>query len=359
MIAHDDEPRWQTWRRRARTIPLLFCLALLALATLPVSAALAILVAPLERRRGATLRCVGFFTSYLFGEMLFLMLAFGQWVAARPWTPAGALRLARWTEWLCNAWFGLLHASGQLFFELRIEVTGLEALDGGGPLIMMLRHCSMGDTPLAPVYLGRHQGLRLRLVAKHELLGDPLLDVLGGRMRSCFVRRGSSNTAHEVEAVCALLDALGPRDAVVIYPEGTRFSPANRRARSIGWPATSIRRCSPVRAGCGTCYRRGWAAPSRYSNAIPAPMCCSASMSATRAPSASAICSRDAPSDSTSRCTFAACRSLTSRRGAMRSRVGSSRSGRSWTTGSMSDWAACSRGSRRFLLRCPDPAEAC
>ncbi len=232
MIAHDDEPRWQTWRRRARTIPLLFCLALLALATLPVSAALAILVAPLERRRGATLRCVGFFTSYLFGEMLFLMLAFGQWVAARPWTPAGALRLARWTEWLCNAWFGLLHASGQLFFELRIEVTGLEALDGGGPLIMMLRHCSMGDTPLAPVYLGRHQGLRLRLVAKHELLGDPLLDVLGGRMRSCFVRRGSSNTAHEVEAVCTLLDALGPRDAVVIYPEGTRFSPG-KQARAL------------------------------------------------------------------------------------------------------------------------------
>src|SRR5215475_10249513 len=118
-IARLDE-RWiETWRRRALSIPVVFLLGLTALAILPITAGLAALAAPFERHHGAKLRCVGFFTTYLAGEMLFLTIAFGQWLAARPWTTARRARLEKWTRWLGDSWGGLLHASGRLFFSLR------------------------------------------------------------------------------------------------------------------------------------------------------------------------------------------------------------------------------------------------
>jgi 1-acyl-sn-glycerol-3-phosphate acyltransferase len=226
------EPWPMTWRRRAVTIPVVFLVGLVVLATLPLWVLLAIAAAPFEPRRWAALRSVGFFTTYLVGEMLFLTLAFGQWIAAGPWTRAGAERLGRWTDWLGDAWGATLHACGRIWFGLTVDVRGLEALDEGGPLLVLLRHASIGDTPLAPVYLARHAGLRLRYVAKSELRNDPIFDVIGSRTRSAFVERGSAHAAREIEAVCALLDELGPRDAIVIYPEGTRFS-TEKRARVL------------------------------------------------------------------------------------------------------------------------------
>src|SRR5262249_12803787 len=50
------------------------------------------------------------------------------------------------------------------------------------------------------------------------------LDIVGNRLPNLFVRRQPSDKY----IVPALLEDLGPTDGVLIYPEGTRFTPVKR-----------------------------------------------------------------------------------------------------------------------------------
>ena len=222
------DPWTETWRRRAVTIPLFCLLAVLLLGLSPLVVLLGLAVAPFEKRRLAKLRFMVFLGGYFIGEALFLLLAGLQWLLLGAWTAAGKARLSRATESLANAWGRVLFRLGKLSFDIQISVAGLEALEQPGPLIVLLRHASLGDTPLGPVYLGHHFGFRLRYVVKRELINDPVFDVIGSRLGSCFVRRGSKNGGREVEAVCAQLSQMSPRDAIILYPEGTRYSEDKR-----------------------------------------------------------------------------------------------------------------------------------
>jgi 1-acyl-sn-glycerol-3-phosphate acyltransferase len=67
---------------------------------------------------------------------------------------------------------------------------------------------------------------------KRELRWDPAIDIIGHRLPTAFVHRGTHDHARQIALVEHLLDDLGPGDAVVIFPEGTRYSPA-KRARVI------------------------------------------------------------------------------------------------------------------------------
>ena len=91
-----------------------------------------------------------------------------------------------------------------------------------------MRHASTGDTLLASALVGRPHAVRLRYVLKRELLWDPCLDVVGQRLPHVFVDRFSGDTLREVERVQAVARDVSPRDGVLIYPEGTRFSEAKR-----------------------------------------------------------------------------------------------------------------------------------
>ena len=67
---------------------------------------------------------------------------------------------------------------------------------------------------------------------KRELLWDPCLDVVGQRLPNVFVRRGSTDAAREVAQIARLAEDIGRGEGVLIYPEGTRFTPA-KRARAL------------------------------------------------------------------------------------------------------------------------------
>ena len=71
---------------------------------------------------------------------------------------------------------------------------------------------------------------RLRYVLKRELLWDPCLDIVGHRLPNCFIERGAKISAPEIERIRGLAQDLGPTDGVLIYPEGTRFTPERREA---------------------------------------------------------------------------------------------------------------------------------
>jgi 1-acyl-sn-glycerol-3-phosphate acyltransferase len=109
-------------------------------------------------------------------------------------------------------------------FGFRVDVAG-EDVVGHGPLLVLMRHASVADTPLPVVLLSVRHGLRMRYVLKRELLWDPCLDLVGHRIPNVFVRRGSDDGAREVAQVTKLARGLGRRDGILIYPEGTRFTP--------------------------------------------------------------------------------------------------------------------------------------
>jgi 1-acyl-sn-glycerol-3-phosphate acyltransferase len=215
------------WGRRALTIPLYVGLAGAVLALVPLLL-LPALASDLVRRVPLVgVRCVLVFALYLSCEALGLVAAFGLWVAA-------AVAPARFLDWnfaLQRVWARTLFAGAARVFGLRIEVGG-DAAVGRGPLLVFVRHASVADTLLPAVFLaGRHR-IRLRWVMKRDLLWDPCLDVVGQRLQNVFVRRGSADGAREVARVARLAEDIGPGEGVLIYPEGTRFTPA-KRARAL------------------------------------------------------------------------------------------------------------------------------
>jgi len=90
-----------------------------------------------------------------------------------------------------------------------------------------VRHTSFADAVIAALLISARYKIRLRYVMKRQLLWDPCLDIVGHRLRNYFVTRTDASSA-EIEAVGRLAEDLNAREGVLIYPEGTRFTPAKR-----------------------------------------------------------------------------------------------------------------------------------
>lgn len=172
-------------------------------------------------RRAALGACL-FCSWYLLCEVWGVASSAGAWLRhARD--PAGLV--AHGYE-LQRRWVVALFEGARKLLGIRMEASG-DACLATGPVIIMIRHATVIDT-LIPTLLGsdRH-GLRLRFVLKRELLWDPCLDIVGTRLPNYFARRGGG-AERELAGVRALATGLGPRDGLLIYPEGTRFTAAKR-----------------------------------------------------------------------------------------------------------------------------------
>ena len=66
---------------------------------------------------------------------------------------------------------------------------------------------------------------------KRELLSDPCIDIGGKRLPNFFVRRDTGEQT-ERDTVRRLAEGIGTGEGVLLYPEGTRFTP-ERRLRAI------------------------------------------------------------------------------------------------------------------------------
>ncbi|HET9172723.1 MAG TPA: 1-acyl-sn-glycerol-3-phosphate acyltransferase [Actinospica sp.] len=121
--------------------------------------------------------------------------------------------------------------TSQRAFRLRVSTPDGECAVPDGPLIVLSRHAGPGDSFLlayALLALGRHP----RIVAKETLRLDPLIDVVLGRTPNCFVGHSEPARAAAADCIGTLSATLGPRDALVIFPEGGNFTTA-RRSRLI------------------------------------------------------------------------------------------------------------------------------
>jgi 1-acyl-sn-glycerol-3-phosphate acyltransferase len=225
-----DETTAERWERRIVTGPGLLTMALLYAALLPVALAVAILSDVVQKTPWTTVRFTLALGANLAMHVAGLTAVFGAWLFGGRWAGADqerelALEQRIQVWWARTTW----DASGRLY-RMNLAIEGAECA-AEGPLVILSRHTSLLDTLLPLVVLGERHGLRLRYVMKRELLWDPCLDAIGHRWPTAFVRRGTRN-ARELEHVLHLAEGLGPKDAVVLYPEGTRFS-AERRSRVL------------------------------------------------------------------------------------------------------------------------------
>lgn len=226
-------------RRRIVTIPLLFTAAVATTAALPLLLPLALLMSALPEWRGAA-RTLVFLLAYLWCETAGVTVAGALWV--KHLFPTRRSR--RWPAFLEDnhrlqcAWSETLMRAAAAIFKLTFEVDGKEALDGPGG-IMMARHASMADTVIPMVFYAIPSRIRLRYVLKHELLLDPCLDIVGNRLPNCFVDRDADDAKPEIARIGELTRDMAPDEGVLIFPEGTRFSP-ERRARIVARLAERI-----------------------------------------------------------------------------------------------------------------------
>jgi 1-acyl-sn-glycerol-3-phosphate acyltransferase len=216
--------------RRLLTIPGSVVLFLVAVATLPATFPIAAGVDMARRSPWALTRSLVFFTWYLLCEVTGIVATFGLWLVARVLhTPRE--RYLRWHFGLQCWWARALLWGASTVFRMRFEVEGDDNL-GAGPVLVFIRHVSVGDTVLPAVFLSACHGLRLRYVMKRELLWDPCLDIVGNRLPNYFVQRGGEDGEREIAEIARLAEGIGPGEGVLIYPEGTRFT-EEKRARVL------------------------------------------------------------------------------------------------------------------------------
>lgn len=217
--------------RRLVSIPSYLVAAVVVWAALPVLVAGTLLADLLLRRRLVLTRLLLLLAVYLACELWGLAAAFGLWVA-KVLSPAFARERFLDAHWALQGWWAAtLFGAIRRILGLRVSIEGVEAVHSG-PLLVFVRHASILDTLLPSVFVARSGDLRLRYVLKKELRWDPCLDVVGSRLPNAFVDRESPDSRAEIDLVRSLAADLGPLDGILIYPEGTRFTPA-KRARAI------------------------------------------------------------------------------------------------------------------------------
>ncbi|WP_320672871.1 lysophospholipid acyltransferase family protein [Patulibacter defluvii] len=228
----DDGPRGARIVRRLRGIvaeTIAFLLVTLLSPLLLLGAAIVDLALWLRRRKPwMAVRLLAMLWWFLLGDLLGLLQVLaiklsGRDSARRRWR-LYRLRI-RWSSW---------HLAGiRVLFGLRFTVEGLDQA-GNGPLIVLIRHASIIDNTLPDAIIGRAHGLGLRYVVKRELRMIPTLDLGGEIIPTYFVRRGSGDTARELEQLRKLAVDLGDDEGILLYPEGTRMTPRKlARAKEI------------------------------------------------------------------------------------------------------------------------------
>jgi 1-acyl-sn-glycerol-3-phosphate acyltransferase len=218
--------------RRSLTIPAYVLAGLFGIAVAPLALPLLALSDRIAGGHTARARLAIFALVFLFYELIGLTAAGFLWLAA---LASPRLRGARSIDLhrRLQLWWstGLFRAASRILrLSLEVEDEGSGTL-APGPLVVLIRHASLADSLLPSVLLGV-RGWNLRYVLKSELLWDPCLDVVGQRIPNAFIRRGSGESATEIAAIAALGRNLASNEGVVIYPEGTRYTPA-KRARAI------------------------------------------------------------------------------------------------------------------------------
>ena len=215
------------WSRRSVTITACYVLFFVLVATMPIWIPLSLALGAVRRNSFSETRAFFFVTHYVFCQVCGSFTCIIIWVFSGEIFGLGGKRFEEWMFWLEFTW-GKAFGSGTLFiwgirseFEFDYEFTDK-------PVILFVRHASIADTFIPLLYVCIALDMRLRYVLKRELVWDLCIDVACNRLPHLFVERGSQDSAKEVAAIGRLVSDVGPREGVIIFPEGTRYSEAKK-----------------------------------------------------------------------------------------------------------------------------------
>jgi 1-acyl-sn-glycerol-3-phosphate acyltransferase len=218
------------WVRRSISVPLYFGLAMAGVLLAPLWLPLALVVdcltgkVPLLPRTRALI----FFTHFLWCEVGGVVGATLIWFALAGGLIGGPEKFVAANAALQRGWTAYLFKGFRIIFSMKVEVEGLDVAKDG-PLLLFVRHSSTADTVLAATLVANPHKLLLKYVLKRELLWDPCLDIVGQRLPNAFIDRKAPKREGELQAVLQLAENLTERLAVLIYPEGTRFSESKQK----------------------------------------------------------------------------------------------------------------------------------
>lgn len=100
-----------------------------------------------------------------------------------------------------------------LALQMRLEVSGVERLPRGGPVLFVSNHLGLTDQ----LAIGARLPHELRILAKAELFEWPILGWLARRGDAVPIRRGEADR----EALRTVRDLLRDGAWVLVFPEGT------------------------------------------------------------------------------------------------------------------------------------------
>jgi 1-acyl-sn-glycerol-3-phosphate acyltransferase len=230
----DPSSRSSRLRRRARGLAIETVAFVVVTITFPLLLVAATVVDTVRfvgtRKPFIGIRLVAMLWWFLFGELRGVTTLLVIWLASGGRdTRTRRFRVYR----LRQRWIGG-HLDGvRRLFNLTFAVEGLDDV-APGPVVILMRHASIVDNALPDALVGRRHDMGLRFVIKRELQMLPTIDIGGRWVPTNFVRRGSGDTARELEDLRKLAVDLDPHEGILIYPEGTRATPEKLvRAKEI------------------------------------------------------------------------------------------------------------------------------
>lgn len=216
------DPFFRRWSRRSVSWTLIVLAFCVLLASSPVWVLACAVLDLALRGRIASLRGMLFVFCYLYHEMVGMSLCLWAW-----------LRYGRDPRAFFDGMFRAQFRWGKHLAERSVRVLGLrihiesDYAFSRRRVILAARHTSIADTLVPMVYVCIPHNLKLGYVMKRELEWDPSIDLAVSRLPHLFVIRGSGHADTEMAAIGGLI-ARDDTDGVVIFPEGTRYSPRKR-----------------------------------------------------------------------------------------------------------------------------------
>jgi 1-acyl-sn-glycerol-3-phosphate acyltransferase len=193
-----------------------------------------------QLRRSRLLRVIFLGLAWSAGETAALTASFGLWLVSgfggRMDTEPYQSRNYEVMTWFLD----LAYRAVQRACHLTVSVTGPPEADlppADRPVIVLSRHAGPGDSLLLIHYLLSECQRRPRVVMKATLQLDPSLDIVANRVPNAFLRRvarsdttaGMSHSRLRTEQVRRLAASMGPRSALVLFPEGGNWTPLRWR----------------------------------------------------------------------------------------------------------------------------------
>ncbi len=251
------EPARQRWTRRAKTIPAMLGLTIVAIGFGPILIPGAILYDLVRARTSLpTLRVYAFVCQYLVNDSIEIILAGPLWILAGFGTRLNQTS-SRTRHVRLQAWsIAVLARRAETLLGIRLHTdVDIDSVLAPGPAIVVCRHVSLFDASL-PALLYQRLGIHTRTVIMAELLADPGFDLLYQRVGSVFIQRDDVNESRRQAA--QLGDGLDPTTVAVIFPEGRLFRPdllahfierLEQRDPARGERLTGLRHLLPPRPG--------------------------------------------------------------------------------------------------------------